>query len=73
LQYRGDLLYFPPTTAKDGVLPDLEDNDVVGILGDWGTNLQDAFDILDELVLKRKATVIMHDGDVYYAGFTEEF
>jgi 3',5'-cyclic AMP phosphodiesterase CpdA len=67
------LVYYPPTSSSDGVLPDFDDGEIVGILGDWGTSLQDAFDILDELVLKRGVTVILHDGDVYYAGFPNEF
>jgi hypothetical protein len=45
----------------------------VGILGDWGTNLQDAYDILDELVINQKATIILHNGDVYYAGFPKDY
>jgi hypothetical protein len=50
------------------MVPEFEDIEVIGILGDWGTNLQDAYDILDELVFKEGATVILHVGDVYYAG-----
>jgi 3',5'-cyclic AMP phosphodiesterase CpdA len=67
------VVYYPPTSADDGVLADLDDEDIVGILGDWGTNMHDAFDIMDELVLKRGVTVLLHDGDVYYAGFPDEF
>jgi hypothetical protein len=63
------VVYHPPTSDTDGVLPDFGDDEIVGILGDWGTNLPDAFDIMDELVLNRGVTVLLHDGDVYYAGF----
>lgn len=50
-----------------------QDNQKVGILGDWGTGLQDANDILEELVVNEGATIILHNGDVYYAGFPGEF
>jgi hypothetical protein len=39
------------------------------MVGDWGSGFLDSFSLIDELVLKRKATVIIHLGDVYYAGF----
>jgi 3',5'-cyclic AMP phosphodiesterase CpdA len=66
-------IYHPPVNDQSGVVPEFGDNEIIGILGDWGTNLQDAYDILDYLVKVKGATVILHDGDVYYAGFPEEF
>lgn len=60
-----------PTKPTDGVLPEFDDNETVAILGDWGSGFRDSFDLIDELVLKRGATIVIHLGDVYYAGFPE--
>lgn len=32
----GDV-YYPPVNEKSGVLPEFGDNEIVAILGDWGT------------------------------------
>ncbi len=45
----------------------------MAILGDWGTGENDANGLLEEVVLRYKATIVLHLGDVYYAGFPEEF
>jgi len=39
----------------------------VGIMGDWATGMEDAEALLADLV-KRNPTVIIHLGDIYYAG-----
>jgi 3',5'-cyclic AMP phosphodiesterase CpdA len=70
--YFNKLVYKPPQAGQTDVTY-FDDNEVVGILGDWGTGLQDANDLLDHLVKVEKATIILHNGDVYYAGFPEEF
>lgn len=33
---KGDI-YYPPVNDRSGVLPEFGDNEVVTILGDWGT------------------------------------
>lgn len=33
---KGDV-YYPPVNGKSGVLPEFGDNEIVAILGDWGT------------------------------------
>jgi hypothetical protein len=43
------------------------------LIGDWGTGIRDSYDLLDDLVINQKATIIIHLGDVYFAGFPEEF
>lgn len=40
-------VYYAPKIPSDGVLPEFNDDDVVGILGDWGSRFQDAFDLLN--------------------------
>ena len=43
----------------------------VGIIGDWGTGQQDAIDVLNQMMLQ-KPDVIIHVGDIYYAGTPDE-
>lgn len=43
----------------------------VGVLGDWGTGEQEAIAVLDQL-MRCSPDVIIHVGDVYYAGTADE-
>ena len=43
----------------------------VGILGDWGTGEPEAIAVLDQL-MQQKPDVIVHLGDIYYAGTIDE-
>ena len=36
----------PPRKLEDGLLPVFGDDEKVAIVGDWGTGLRDAFDLL---------------------------
>jgi hypothetical protein len=44
---------------------------VVGIIGDWGTGLDDARQLLQQ-VMTFKPAAIVHLGDIYYSGTPEE-
>jgi hypothetical protein len=44
---KGGIIYYPPTSDQSGMLPPFEDDEIIGILGDWGTGEVDAFDLLD--------------------------
>lgn len=44
---------------------------VVGLIGDWGTGLDDAKWLLSE-VMKKSPDVLIHLGDIYYAGMPDE-
>lgn len=44
---------------------------VIGLIADWGTGLDDAIWVLSEL-MKKSPDVIIHLGDIYYAGMAEE-
>jgi Calcineurin-like phosphoesterase len=44
---------------------------IVGIIGDWGTGLDDARRLLQQ-VMKFKPAAIIHLGDIYYSGTPEE-
>jgi predicted phosphodiesterase len=67
-------IYKPPTAATvpmalppgraDGLLR-------VGILGDWGTGEPEAIAVLDQL-MRLKPDLIVHVGDIYYAGTIDE-
>jgi hypothetical protein len=54
----------PPAADGTGTL-------TVGILGDWGTGEPEALAVLDQL-MQRKPDLIIHVGDVYYAGTEDE-
>ncbi len=63
-----DYTYIPPSNEQDGILREMEDDAVIGIVGDWGTRMVDSSDIMAELASTEKASIIIHLGDVYYAG-----
>ena len=44
---------------------------VIGLIGDWGTGLDDAKWLLSE-VMKKSPDVLIHLGDIYYAGMSDE-
>lgn len=54
----------PPAAAGDGTLR-------VGVLGDWGTGEPEALAVLDQL-MGQAPDLIIHVGDVYYAGTEDE-
>lgn len=45
----------------------------IGIIGDFGTGLDDSIELLSNMVLKHGVDVILHLGDVYYAGTPQEY
>jgi hypothetical protein len=49
----------------------IPDDGVVGIIGDWGTGLDDAKQLLRQ-VMTYKPAAIIHLGDIYYSGTPEE-
>lgn len=49
----------------------LTKNDKIGIIGDYGTGLDDSYELLENMVLGCGVNVILHLGDVYYAGTPE--
>ena len=54
----------PPAGDADGLLR-------VGILGDWGTGEPEAIAVLDQL-MQLEPDLIIHLGDIYYAGTFDE-
>ena len=45
----------------------------IGIIGDFGTGLSDSIRLLKHMILEKKVDIIIHLGDVYYAGTPEEY
>ena len=43
-------------------------NSRIGIIGDFGTGLPDSINLLNDLIINKGADIILHLGDVYYAG-----
>ena len=64
--------YVPYSDLNDFVisLPDKQDL-IIGIIADWGTGLDDAKWLLAE-VMKKNPDVLLHLGDIYYAGMADE-
>lgn len=50
----------------------LPDDGKVGIIGDWGTGLDDARSLLRDLMVRFEPAAIVHLGDIYYSGTPEE-
>lgn len=51
----------------------IEPDDRVGIIGDYGTGLPDSFELLENMILGEGVNIILHLGDVYYAGTPQEY
>jgi hypothetical protein len=45
----------------------------IGLIGDFGTGLDDSINLLKHMILIQKVDIIIHLGDVYYAGTPEEY
>ena len=45
----------------------------IGILGDFGTGLADSIKLLEHLIIVQEVDIILHLGDVYYAGTHHEY
>lgn len=54
---------------SDGIISrTIGPKDKVGIIGDFGTGLADSINLLTDLIINKGANIILHLGDVYYAG-----
>ena len=64
--------YVRYTNPTDFVIPLPDKPDlVIGIIADWGTGLDDAQWLLSE-VMAKNPNVLIHLGDIYYAGMADE-
>ena len=54
---------------EDGVIQyKVPENAKIAIIGDYGTGLPDSINLLKDLIVNKRVDVILHLGDVYYAG-----
>jgi Calcineurin-like phosphoesterase len=64
--------YVRYSNLNDFVIPLPDNADLtIGLIADWGTGLDDAKWLLEE-VMKKDPDVLIHLGDIYYAGTDEE-
>jgi predicted phosphodiesterase len=64
--------YVRYSNMNDFVIPLPDETDLtIGLIADWGTGLDDAKWLLSE-VMSKKPDVLIHLGDVYYAGTADE-
>lgn len=55
-----------------GVVEEVPPGARIAIIGDWGTGLQDAKFLLEQLLTSQRPDVLVHLGDVYYSGTPAE-
>ena len=70
LARRGEVPYIKWKHLDDFVIDDktkLPDNAVIGVVADWGTGEPEALEVLRQ-VKQHDPNVVMHLGDIYYAG-----
>lgn len=48
------------------------DNATIAVIGDWGTGMNDALVLLQQIANNFKPDVLLHLGDVYYSGLPSE-
>jgi hypothetical protein len=64
--------YVRYSNLSDFVIPLPDKSDlIIGLIADWGTGLDDAEWLLTE-TMKKNPDVLIHLGDIYYAGTTDE-
>jgi hypothetical protein len=77
-EYRGVFKYNDWTKEGGGDINygviqwQLPNDATVGIVGDWGTGLDDAKMLLQDLIANHNPAAIIHLGDIYYSGTADE-
>ncbi len=65
--------YVPYTDINQFVLPNcFPDTATIAVIGDWGTGMNDALVLLQQIKANFKPDVLLHLGDVYYSGLPSE-
>lgn len=61
--------YIDYKSMQDGVIKyKFPSNAKIAIIGDFGTGLSDSFGLLRHAIIEKEVDIILHLGDVYYAG-----
>jgi hypothetical protein len=68
---RREIPYVRYQNMEDFVIERLPANARIALFGDWGTGTEDAVDLLQQ-VAKHDPDVLIHLGDIYYAGTPDE-
>jgi len=64
--------YIVHSDVADYVLTCLPDKGTVAVIADWGTGMDDAVVLAQQIATYFKPDVLIHLGDVYYAGLPQE-
>jgi hypothetical protein len=65
--------YFPYTGIGDFVLEQcFPDDATIAVIGDWGTGMNDALVLLEQIGKNFQPHVLLHLGDIYYSGLPSE-
>jgi hypothetical protein len=67
----GKIHYINYENIDDFQLKPIKSNSKIGLIGDFGTGLKDSIMLLDNMIMNHDIDVIIHLGDVYYAGTPE--
>jgi Calcineurin-like phosphoesterase len=69
----GSQPYVNYANLSDFVIEDcFPDFATIAVIGDWGTGMNDALVLLQQIGANFKPDVLMHLGDIYYSGLPEE-
>ena len=64
----GQIHYINYNNIEDFEIAPIKSNAKIGIIGDFGTGLKDSILLLNNMVINHNVDIIIHLGDVYYAG-----
>jgi hypothetical protein len=65
--------YYPYTNIGDFVLEQcFPDDATIAVIGDWGTGMNDALVLLEQIGKSFQPHVLLHLGDIYYSGLASE-
>ena len=68
IKSKGQIYYIDYKNIEDFGIEYISSKSKIGIIGDFGTGLDDSIELLGNMILKHAVDVIFHLGDVYYAG-----
>jgi hypothetical protein len=67
----GKIHYINYQKLSDFDVASIPNNSKIGIIGDFGTGLKDSIELLKNMISNHDVNIILHLGDVYYAGTPE--
>lgn len=73
IKSKGKIHYIDYQNLDDFQIQKIGSNSKIGIIGDYGTGLDDSLNLMKNMILKHGVNIIVHLGDVYYAGTPDEY